>query len=406
MPDWPTVEFRSLAAGAKSSFSKPYGSAIMKDDYVPEGVPVVRGVNLRNGIFVDSEFVYISESQADTMPGANLTAGDLVFTHRGTIGQVSMIPRHPRYPRYVLSTSQVKARLDIDRAIAEFYYYWFTSPAGQHELLSKVSTVGVPGLGQPVATVKSLRVPHPPVATQRAVAELLGALDNKIAVNNRVAAACHEIAELRYQNAAHGRSAVSLSELVAPILGSTPDRAVPTYWGPANPWASAKDVVGCSSGTLISTEEQITDLAIAQTKAKPVPSGSVVLTARGSLGYVARVCQPTSLNQSCYAFTADKLPPGVLYFTVRSAGEQLKGLAQGTVFSTVNMKTFEHVMVPDLAQQQPNALEDRISILLKTVENRLRESKTLAHLRDTLLPRLMSGEIRVRDAEKIVEDAT
>src|SRR6266404_3950979 len=127
MSEWPIVRFEDLADSSKSAFSKPYGSAILKEDYVPSGVPVVRGVNLRNGIFLDDDFVFISDAKADQMPGANLTSGDLVFTHRGTIGQVSMIPRDRKHARYVLSTSHVKARLDPGRAMPEFYYYYFSS---------------------------------------------------------------------------------------------------------------------------------------------------------------------------------------------------------------------------------------------------------------------------------------
>ena len=118
------VRFEDLADSSKSAFSKPYGSAILKEDYLPRGVPVVRGVNLRNGIFFDDDFVFISEVKADRMPGANLTSGDLVFTHRGTIGQVSMIPWNRKHNRYVLSTSHVKARLNPKRAVPEFYFYY------------------------------------------------------------------------------------------------------------------------------------------------------------------------------------------------------------------------------------------------------------------------------------------
>src|SRR5579859_6099960 len=214
MTEWPTIQFQELADESKSAISKPYGSAITKEDYVPQGVPVVRGVNLRNGIFLDDEFVFIDEKKADQMPGANLISGDLVFTHRGTIGQVSMIPRYPRYPRYVLSTSQVKARLDSKRALPEFYYYWFSSSAGQHELLGNTSTVGVPGLGQPVATIKSLRVPHPPLLVQKAVAAVLGALDDKIAANGRIATRSDELLRAHYAGrCADSREMIRIHEL-------------------------------------------------------------------------------------------------------------------------------------------------------------------------------------------------
>src|SRR5437899_1715439 len=123
MSEWPWVRLEEVAADERSSISKPYGSAIVREDYVPEGVPVVRGVNLSLGRFHDDDFVFITHELADKMPGARLQPGDLVFTHRGSVGQVSMIPRHPRFPRYAVSTSQVKARLDPHKASPEFFFY-------------------------------------------------------------------------------------------------------------------------------------------------------------------------------------------------------------------------------------------------------------------------------------------
>jgi type I restriction enzyme S subunit len=406
MSEWPMVRFEDLADKSKSAFSKPYGSAIMKADYLSQGVPIVRGANLRKGIFLDDEFVFISEDQADRMPGANLTSGDLIFTHRGTIGQVSMIPRSRRFNRYVLSTANVKARLDPSRALPEFYYYYFSSPLGQNELLKNVSTVGVPGLAQPVATIKSLMVPHPTLPVQKAIVDVLVALDGKIAVNDRIAGRCNELSIAYFQSAITGASEAPLSEAVLPILGGTPDRSVVEYWGTGNPWASARDVTGAPFGILVSTEEEITDRAVTETKAKPIPKGSVILTARGTVGVVARVGQPTSFNQSCYAFIPGQLPAAVLYLTVQAAAQRMLAMAHGTVFSTVTMKTFEHIYIPELGSSQAQHLENQVSPLLDSVECRVRESLSLGELRDTLLPRLMSGEIRVRDAEKVVEDVT
>ena len=98
-----------------------------------------------------------------------------------------MIPREPRFHQYTLSTSQVKARLDPTRAIPEFFYYWFLSPAGRHSILQSISTVGVPGLARPVETIKSLPVPLPPLEEQRRIAGVLGALDDLIDTDRRLA---------------------------------------------------------------------------------------------------------------------------------------------------------------------------------------------------------------------------
>lgn len=190
MTEWSRARLGDLAADERSAISKPYGSAIVRDDYRDAGVPVVRGVNLARGRFYDDGFVFISEDLADRMPGARLRPGDLVFTHRGSVGQVSMIPHRARYDRYTLSTSQVKARLDLSVAIPEFFYYWFRSPAGQHSILQGTSTVGVPGLARPVETIKSLSVPLPSLDEQQRIANLLNALDDLIDTSRRIADNC------------------------------------------------------------------------------------------------------------------------------------------------------------------------------------------------------------------------
>ncbi|MER7778176.1 restriction endonuclease subunit S [Streptomyces sp. NPDC096191] len=405
MAEWPIVRFEDLAADEKSSFSKPYGSAYTKSDYVPDGVPLVRGVNLGNGIFHDADYVFITAEKADQLPGANLTSGDLVITHRGTIGQVSMIPRSPRYPRYVLSTSQVKARLDSSRAVPEFYYYWLSSPAGQHEILSHISTVGVPGLVQPVASVKGFKVPHPSLGEQQAVVDVLRALDDKIAINERISTTVDGLADSIFGQRTRSAQLHPMSKIMTPTLGGTPDRKVDSYWGPGVPWASARDVASATAGVVADTDEQITEKAVSGTRVKPLPKRSVVLTARGTVGAVARVIRPMAINQSCYAFRPGDIPPAVLFHLVRTGAENMLSLAHGTVFSTVNMKTFDHVRIPMLDSDMRLALEEDLAPLHRQIEARVEESRTLRSLRDTLLPQLMSGKLRVRDAEKIVEDA-
>ncbi len=255
--------------------------------------------------------------------------------------------------------------------------------------------------------IANVRVSLPKLGEQQAIAAVLGALDDKIAVNERIADCSHRLALLRYSEATVGYKSVPLSSLVDPILGGTPDRKVSEYWGPGVPWASAKDVAACQYGTLITTAEEITAVAVTGSKRfRPVPKGAVLLTARGTVGAVARVCQETSLNQSCYAMLPRTVPSAVLYLTVLSAVDQMLNVAHGSVFSTLNMKSFDHLQAPALSSSELDRLESIVAPLLEQVELRLRENQSLAQLRDTLLPKLMSGELRVRDAERMVEDAT
>jgi type I restriction enzyme S subunit len=298
----------------------------------------------------------------------------------------------------------IRVRLDSAVADSRYYFYYFRSPSGRLSIESIVEQVAAAGIRG--SDLRRLKVPHPPMLVQAAIADVLGALDDKIAVNDRIAATSHRLAEIIYEVSTKNLPKRPLSSILEPILGGTPDRAISAYWGPGNPWASAKDVAGSKFGIVLKTEEQITDLAVAQTRAKPVSKGSVILTARGTVGAVARVAQPTSFNQSCYAFMPKVLPPAILYLTICSASRRMQSIAHGTVFSTVTMKTFDHVQGPSFNAAALESLETKLSPILDTIEGRVRESQALAFLRDTLLPKLMSGEIRVREAARVVEGAT
>ena len=390
MSDWPMVKFYELAADDKSAFSKPYGSAITKEDYVPEGVPVVRGVNLRKGIFVDDEFVFINDDAASRMPGANLIAGDLVFTHRGTIGQVSMIPRNPRHSRYVLSTSQVKARLDPSRAIPEFYYYWFSSPDGQHELRRNISTVGVPGLGQPVATIKSLRVPYPPRPVQEAVADVLRALDEKIAANERIYATIRELM------AAHYEISIRESAIIEPLGDAArfhnhlreplSSRQRADFKG-SFPYYGATGIIDHVAGYRFDGDYVLVG-----------EDGSVTT----SEGYpiVQHPSEKFWVSNHAHALTGFRISNVILEMALSRA--DVRPFITGAVQPKLSMGNLKKLMLilPNAREEQQ--LDQKLEVFSQCGRTRTAESLALSRLRDSLLPRLMSREIRVRDAEAIV----
>ncbi|MGW5215159.1 restriction endonuclease subunit S [Streptomyces sp. NPDC004051] len=431
MTEWLTIQFHEIAANEKSAFSKPYGSAFTKNDYVSQGVPMVRGINLGHGIFHDDDFVFISKEKANEMPGANLRPGDLIFTHRGTIGQVSMIPRAPQYSRYVLSTSQVKARLDQSQALPEFYYYWFSSPGGQHELLSNASTVGVPGLRQPVATIKSLRVPLPPLAEQRAVAEVLGALDEKIAVNERIAQTAANLCRAMMQSLwkqgrvpsltvdqsldSHGWTRSTLGALCAAGGGSI-------QTGPFGSQLHASDYVDAgipsvmpqNIGENIITEDgiaRITEGDAQRLSKYLLREGDVVYSRRGDVKRRALVRRHESgwlCGTGCLRVRAGNAVEPLFLSHYLGEPEVQNWIHQHAVGATMpNLNTSILGAVPVVLP--PNDVRARINKDFTALDARsiaaVGENKTLAALRDTLLPQLVTGKLRIKDAERAIEDA-
>ncbi|HEU4558017.1 MAG TPA: restriction endonuclease subunit S [Longimicrobium sp.] len=171
----------------------PFGSDIKTDNFVSDGVPVIRGGNLTNG-FVDRDFVYLTEAKADQLSNANAFPGDIVITHRGTLGQIGLIPRNSRYKRYVVSQSQLLICPNAAMLPSHFLYLFLTSRAGQHELLANRSQTGVPAISRPTTSVKAISLVMP----QRPVVEAFEGLTSTL-FNARVAAQ-HEsqkLAEIR-----------------------------------------------------------------------------------------------------------------------------------------------------------------------------------------------------------------
>ncbi len=160
----------------------PFGSDITTDNFVEYGVPVIRGGNLKNG-FIDDNFVYVTEAKADALKNANATAQDIVITHRGTLGQVGIIPKNPAYRRYVVSQSQMLLAADHKKTTPRFIFEFLRSTDGMQQLLAFTSQTGVPAIGRPTTSLKSLDVIMPSRALVAEFDNLLAPLVNHETAN-------------------------------------------------------------------------------------------------------------------------------------------------------------------------------------------------------------------------------
>ena len=341
-----------------------------------------------------------------TLPTAHLTKfvlaeRDLLFARRSLTlegaGKCSIVQKLDEPTTW--ESSIIRARVS-GTDDARFYFYYFASPSGRRAIEGIVQQVAAAGIR--LSELGKLRVPRPPREQQVAIAEVLGTLDDKVAANDRLCANAERLAQLVFDSFTTGSPRVAMNAVLQPILGGTPERANLGSWLGKNSWASARDITEASFGVLLNTTEHISDSAARSDRFRPLPSGSVLLTARGTVGAVARLAVPSSFNQSCYGFVPGSLPPGVLYFSIRSATAEAKAYAHGSVFSTITLRTFDHLQIPNLDPTLKARLERQLAPLLETIVGYQRETGRLAVLRDTLLPALMSGRLRVRDAQEQV----
>ena len=166
----------------------PFGSDIKVSNFVKSGVPVLSGKNVQKEKLHDEFHNFVTPEKAKSLKKAVAKRGDIVVTHRGTIGQISHIPYDSQYENYVISQSQFRLRADHRRSLPEWVVLYFHSDHGSRRLLEKKGHTGVPAISQATTTFRTLSLPLPSLPEQRAIAAalsdvdgLLGALDRLIA---------------------------------------------------------------------------------------------------------------------------------------------------------------------------------------------------------------------------------
>ena len=324
--------------------------------------------------------------------------GDLLFSYETRLGEAALMPAGVEA---CLGRRMALLRPNRSLVDPQFLLYYYLSPTFQR-LIEQHTIHGATVNRISLSTMGSWPVSIPPLKDQQAIAEVLGALDDKIAANTKLAATAHSLAALIYDESTSSLGTVPMSTVLSPVLGGTPPRSREDYWSGDQLWASAKDITGAEFFTVVDTDEKISTSAVKETKAKPLPSGSVILTARGTVGAVARLAAPASFNQSCYGFVPGTVPPGVLYFAILQATQRAKAIAHGSVFDTITMKTFDHLEFPDFERTAMAETEAKTAPLLDTITAAVLENHRLAATRDALLPQLMSGKLRVKDAEALI----
>jgi type I restriction enzyme S subunit len=197
MSKWPEVTVGDIADTRKNALvGGPFGSNLVSKDYVKQGVPVIRGQNMGSRQ-IGGDFVFVTEEKAQALAANTARPGDLIFTQRGTLGQVALVP-HGLYDTYIVSQSQMKLTADPKKADPLFLYYIFSSPEQLAYIDAHAIKVGVPHTN--LGILRNTPVILPPLAEQRRIVEILGTLDDKIELNRQLNATLEQLARTIFQS--------------------------------------------------------------------------------------------------------------------------------------------------------------------------------------------------------------
>jgi type I restriction enzyme S subunit len=449
MGEWRESTVGEIAAPARNALvGGPFGSNLVSRDYVEAGVPIIRGQNM-GGRWVAGEFAYVSDAKANSLDANLARPGDIVFTQRGTLGQVSVVPS-AKFDRYLVSQSQMKLTVNRELADPLFIYYVFSTAEQQDYIRQNAIQTGVPHTN--LGILRGTPVPLPPLREQRAIAHILGALDDKIELNRRMNETLEAMARALFKSwfvdfdpvraKAEGRD----PGLPQPLADLFPDSfedselgEIPKGWRVA-PLSDCVDVArglsykgsglsrdGLPMHYLNSIYEgggyKHDGLKYYEGEYKPhhvARAGDLIVanTEQGHhrllIGYAAVVpaCFDGESLFSHHIYrvrpkNSSGLTPDYLceLLNTRVMHDTVSGYANGT---TVNMLPIDGlqsplILVPPL--QVVVTFNDIAEAAHKRHEEMVEESRTLAALRDTLLPQLISGALRIDATERFIKES-
>ena len=287
----------------------------------------------------------------------------------------------------------------------------------------------------PTESLNYLIVKIPPIDIQRAIAHILGTIDDKIEINRQMNQTLEAMAKAIFKSwfvdfdpvraKAEGRKPYGMDEEKATLFpsefedsemgeipkgwkvgniletadllsGGTPKTSVPEYWNGGIPWVSARDVSNVHGSFLLKTERTISQTGMENSNAKLLPERTTIITARGTVGVFCMLSQEMTMNQTNYGLKAKNgFGDYFIFFSLGAMIEHLKQQAYGTIFDTITTQTFRNTQTILPSSFIIILFEDIVKPLMISVLNNNRQSHTLTIIRDTLLPKLISGQIRV-----------
>jgi len=201
--DWQSTTVAEIASSTRNAIvGGPFGSDLVSRDYVDRGVPVIRGQNM-GGLWVSGNFVFVSPGKADSLQANLARPGDIVFTQRGTLGQVSLVPDGP-YDRYLISQSQMKLTANREVADPRFLYYVFLSSRQQEIIRQNTIQTSLPHIN--LGILRKIPVQLAPLPEQRAIADELGDVDALIRALDRLIAKKHDLKQAAMQQLLTGKT--------------------------------------------------------------------------------------------------------------------------------------------------------------------------------------------------------
>ena len=405
---WPVVRLSMLAVDAKGSIAGgPFGSDLVSRDYVASGVPVIRGCNLSNHAkFSFDDLVFVTENKADAHHLNCAHPGDLVFTQRGTLGQIGLLPKNSPYSRFLISQSQMKMTVDANRADALYLYNYFRLPSTVAYIENHALQSGVPHIN--LGILKKLQIICPPLSVQKKIAAIISAYDELIENNQRRIALLEKMSEEIYREwfvrmrfpghdklklvkgVPQGWRLSCLGNVAKFTMGQSPSSEFYNEVGNGLPFHQGVGTYG---------ERFPRTITYCSEDGRRAHKGDILFSVRAPVGRLNIADREMIIGRGLAALRHKKEYNSYLYYLLKTAFANEDIIGNGSIFNSVGKDELAKfpIFEPESSLVErfdaiASKMDEQITVLIHATE-------CLKSSRDALLPRLISGKLFVENLD-------
>lgn len=376
----------------------PFGSQLHKEDYVADGTPIVTVEHLGNKMFSEQNLPRVSNTDKNRLKKYVLKQGDIVFSRVGSVDRCSYVDQKHDGWMFSGRCLRVRPTSEID---SEYLYYYFCLK----ETKQFVRNIAV-GATMPSINTKLLGevvVTFPELEQQKRISGILSAIDSKIEVNQKINDNLYDLVNTLYTKLFKDTDCemTTVEDYVDCIYsGGTPATSNMAYWNGNLNWLSSGET---RNRFVISTEKTITQLGADNSSTKSAQKYDIVIASAGqgfTRGQTSMLLLNTYINQSVIVLHAKKTVLPYLFWNLTNRYDDLRAISDSSsIRGSLTTKMLSKLKIPKVEDSLILKFSEFAWSIIPQIENNLIENKRLTDLRDSLLPKLMSGEIDVSDIQ-------
>jgi len=427
------------------------GFAFKSADFVDSGIPVIKIKNVKAGEFNEQGFSYVGEKFLDKRRDKLARIGDLLISMSGNrhdgsahtwVGKVAYFnkPGHYFINQRVGALRPKKRGAEVD---LKFAAYVLASMSYQEQFIAVATSSGGQANLSPTQ-ILGAPLSLPDYADQCEIGRVISVLDDRIDLLRQTNTTLEAIAQALFKSwfvdfdpvraKAEGREpegmdaataalfpsefeeselgripkgwrASDVGSVVSCLGGGTPSTKEVAYWdNPKHHWVTPKDMSRLQSPVLMDTERMVSDAGLQKISSGLLPEGTLLMSSRAPIGYLAIAKIPTAINQGFIAMPpGGKLPPVYLFFWTRRNMDEIEQRANGSTFMEISKAAFRPIKLCVPSAAVVSAFTSIASPLIDRIAANEQQRTQLTNLRDTLLPRLISGKLRLPETDSLIE---